>query len=126
LNGQNDNSILNEEYLSWKASRIMYYPAMVINNRTIRGKIEAPIVFNTICNGFNETPINCYNDYQKDKGGVSVFTLLMLIVLIVLVSTGIIYWSIRKSRKSMYENIDFIINARITQYQSMKDQKTNN
>jgi hypothetical protein len=116
---------LNEEYLSWKASRIMYYPAMVINNRTIRGKIEAPIVFNTICNGFNETPINCYYDYQKDKGGVSVFTLLVLILLIVLISAGIIYWSIRKSRKSMYESIDFI-NAKITQYQSMKDQKTNN
>ena len=118
--------MLSEEYSNWKASKILYYPAMVINNKTIRGKIEASMIFNAICNGFNETPANCYNDYNSNKGGVSTFTVLMLLLLIVLITTGIIYWSIRKSRKSMYENIDFIINARITQYQSMKDQKTAN
>jgi hypothetical protein len=118
--------MLSEEYSNWKASKILYYPAMVINNKTIRGKIEASMIFNAICNGFNETPANCYNDYNSNKGGVSTFTVLMLLLLIVLITTGIIYWSIRKSRKSMYENIDFIINARITQYQSMKDQKAAN
>lgn len=124
LNGNSDNLILNEEYVNWNNSNIMYYPAMVINNITIRGKLQASVVFNTICNGFNETPINCYNDYHQDKSSVSTFSVLMLIFLIVITSIGICLWSIRKSKKRMYESIDQIINARITQYQSMKEQKT--
>lgn len=52
-------NILSEEYNSSLHAGIHYTPAMVVNNVTIRGILEAPLMFSTICKGFNTTIDEC-------------------------------------------------------------------
>ena len=117
-----DNVILDEELANWKRSKIMYHPALVINNRTIRGKIEGSRVFDFICNAFNETPSTCLVT-SNEGSGIGIGTLFFLLMVIAIISAIIIYFNIRKTKKEFQKELNFQVSAAITQYMALKDQK---
>ena len=86
--------------LAWRTSKIPYQPAVVINNRTLRGRFDAENLFNAICVGFNDTVYECNYDVTQSSG-MGVGTLFFLMLLIALIAGVIIYLNIRGNKRAV-------------------------
>lgn len=56
---KDDNKILKEEAVQWKAYGSAYWPAIVINERTYRGDMIPDNVLIALCSSFSDEPAYC-------------------------------------------------------------------
>ena len=54
-----DNKILRDMLFEWNDLGSHLYPSVVINNITFRGQLNPYNVFEAICAGYQDTPVEC-------------------------------------------------------------------
>lgn len=54
-----DNKILRDMLFEWNDLGSHLYPSVVVNNITFRGQLNPYNVFEAICAGYKDTPIEC-------------------------------------------------------------------
>jgi hypothetical protein len=101
-------------------SSIHYTPAVVVNNITIRGVLEAPLIFNTICHGFNVTIPEC--EESASSSSVQWGTVMFIMFAFTIASFFTVYYCVRKSRKEMNAQLEMHVSAAVTHYMSLKNQ----
>lgn len=116
----NFSRILEDEYLLARNSSIHYTPAVVVNNITIRGVLEAPLIFNTICHGFNTTIPEC--EESASSSSIQWSTVMFIMISFSIASFFTIYYCVRKSRKEMNAQLEMHVSAAVTHYMSLKNQ----
>ena len=93
-----DNSVLKDHANEWQKLGTHLSPAMVINNRTFRGRLTPDNVFEAICASFNHEPKQC-RKWQEMEGipiprgqstGITQRTLFSLILILISVNVIII------------------------------------
>ena len=94
---------------------------MVVNNVTIRGILEAPLMFNTICNGFNISIPEC-KLYDESSASIPWGAVAVIILLFSVASLFTIYYCIRKSKKEINAQLEMQVSAAVTHYMSLKNQ----
>lgn len=55
----NDNTVLRDSAAEWMEYGTYLYPAMVINDKTFRGRLNPENVFEAICASFKREPKEC-------------------------------------------------------------------
>ena len=124
-NANTNNTIIDEEIHYWQKYGSGIYPAIVINNRTYRGQLEALAVFNGLCAGFKNPPAQCaailgagtpdfvpIEAVDGIKGGVIVAIVFGLIFLNMI----IVYCYRRYSRREMQSEMQVQIESAVSQY----------
>lgn len=61
-----DNQVLRGERKDWNALGSHYYPAVVINQKTLRGHLTPNNVFEALCAGFKYEPYECRQFQDKE------------------------------------------------------------
>jgi len=126
----NNNTILEEEYNVKKNWKIKIFPTIMVNNKTLKGKVNSENLLEAICAGFAVKPQICYDEsyFVKISGGSSVaFSTVFVIVLIIILLNTLIYLICRRYIiKQINQRIDKTdINGRInnvvTNYLALKD-----
>ena len=99
--GLDDNTILRRERFDFINQGVFFSPMLLINNQTFRGDIEADEVLTAICAGFkSKIPKPCMaRDHHRhkrggsssDNDGISIWTILSIIILCLLFLVLILY-----------------------------------
>lgn len=126
----NNNTILEEEYNVKKNWKIKIFPTVMVNNKTLKGKVNSENLLEAVCAGFAVKPQVCYDESYFFKSSVDSslsFSTVFFIVVIVILLNGLIYLVCRRYIiKRINEKIDKVdINGRInnvvTSYLKLKD-----
>ena len=126
----NDNSILEEEYNVKKNWKIKIFPTIMVNNKTLKGKVNSENLLEAVCAGFEVKPQVCYDESYFVKSNVEQgvpFSTMFFIVVVIVIIYALIYLVCRRYIiKRIYEKIDKVdingrINTVVTSYLALKD-----
>ena len=118
---KDDNSILFSESENFKNNGPHVFPALVINNQTYRGFLNPDHVFEALCNGFKDKPSECaefraYGIAGVDGAGVSMLTLVLIVVGILACNIGLLVCYRSYQKKEMQSEIRMTANTAVSQY----------
>jgi hypothetical protein len=119
-----DNSVLKDHANEWQLLGTHLSPAMVINNRTFRGRLTPDNVFEAICASFNHEPKQC-RKWQEMEGipiprgqstGITQRTLFYLILILISVNVIIILAYRRYLNNEMQRDMKLQVSSAVSQY----------
>ena len=95
---KDDNYVMYEALHDWQEYGTHVYPSLVINKRSIRGRLTPDNAFEAICASFQNVPKQCMKFYTHNKiavprgrsTGVSQRVLLAYIIVIILMNLALI------------------------------------
>ena len=64
---KDDNTVLKQSAAEWQKLGTFLYPAMVINDRTFRGRLNPENVYEAVCASFRHEPKEC-RAWQQQEG----------------------------------------------------------
>ena len=70
--GVDDNYVLLESLHDWQAYGTQVYPSLVINKRSIRGRLTPDNAFEAICASFQNIPKTCMKFYTHNHIAIPV------------------------------------------------------
>jgi len=126
----NNNTILEEEYNIKKNWKIKIFPTVMVNNKTLKGKVNSENLLEAVCAGFTVKPQVCYDESFfvriSLEQGISFSTVFLIIVAILLINLLIYLVCKRYIIKRINEKIDKVdingrINTVVTSYLKLKD-----
>ena len=92
--------------------------------------MNADNVFRTVCAGFNETPAECYPDFDETIGQrkqssskIGTGTIVMIVIIVVLINVLLIYCYRRYSQREMKDEMQLQISSMMSQYFALSDNK---
>lgn len=131
VDSNNNNTILEEDYLIRKKWKVRVFPTIMVNNKTIKGSWNSDNLFEAICAGYLEKPEICYDKgyFSKSTNGknnISLSTVFLILIIVIILNTLLYYICKRYIIKRINERVDNIdINGRInnvvTNYLALKD-----
>ena len=119
-----DNSVLKDHANEWQKLGTHLSPAMVINNRTFRGRLTPDNVFEAICASFSHEPKQC-RKWQEMEGipiprgqstGITQRTLFSLILILISVNVIIILAYRRYLNNEMQRDMKLQVSSAVSQY----------
>lgn len=126
----NNNTILEEDYTVKKNWKIKIFPTVMVNNKTLKGKVNSENLLEAVCAGFAVKPQVCYDESYFVKGnmeqGVSFLTVFFIVVVVILLNALVYLVCRRYIGKRINEKIDKVdingrINTVVTSYLRLKD-----
>lgn len=126
----NNNSILEEEYNIKKQWKIKIIPTVIVNNKTLKGKVNSENLLEAVCAGFNIKPQVCYDESFFVKSntmhGISFSSVFLIVIIVILLNTLIYCFCRRYIVKRINDRIDKVdingrINTVVTSYLALKD-----
>lgn len=120
---KDDNKVLREESIKWKAYGSAYWPSIVINERTYRGDMVPDSVFAALCSAFIEEPSYC-TKFKEQEGiptqagssGVTRNVLVMVVVFLVALNILIIFLYRRCQNRELKQDMEMQVNSAVSQY----------
>lgn len=128
---KDDNKVLKEESIKWKAYGSAYWPALIINERTYRGDLIPDNVVTAICAAFSDEPEFCLS-FKQELGspgsvsakGVTRNVLIFIVVFLVLLNIGIILLYRRCQNRDIQKNMQMQVNSAVSQYFALSTRNT--
>jgi hypothetical protein len=115
------NTILEMEHTIYLNASVQYIPAVIVNNITLRGRLENKYIFQTICNGFDVLPVECTAEFvEKKETKVSGLMIVMLILMLLVINLLLFYFYKRSTKKDI-NTMDMYVSAAVTNYMAMKE-----
>ena len=132
---RSQNSLLLEERRLWRESGVFFQPSIQINNQTYRGDIEADAVMTGICAGYREWPKPCWPTFDKPSHkshssddsdtGLSVWTIIIIIVASLLCLILILYLYRRWIRREVNHEMKLQVSNAVSQYIALSESRSN-
>ena len=130
---KDDNTILRANADQWTEYGTMFWPAVTINQSTMRGDITPENVLEDICANLKVKPQVCLDFYKDEniaytlpeapKNDLSVELLVAIVVLLVLVNVGLILAYRRCVKKEMERDMGFKVGSAVSEYISLTQNK---
>jgi hypothetical protein len=126
----NNNNILEEEYNVIKQWKVKIFPTVMVNNKTLKGKVNSENLLEAVCAGFAVKPQICYDESyfvrSSSEQRVSFSTVFLIIIVVILLNALIYLLCRRYIIKRINERIDKVdfsdrINYVVTSYLALKD-----
>jgi len=96
------------------------FPAVIINNRTYRGDLDAKSIFSSLCAGLQNPPDACFSGYISSStppaavsAGVGVRTLILIVVLMLVCFVTVVLFDRMYLRKKFTEEIHWKFNVAV-------------
>lgn len=119
---KDDNQVLREESIKWKAYGSAYWPSIVINERTYRGDMVPDSVLTAICSAFLDEPSYC-TKFKEEQGiptasssGVTRNVLILVVVFLVVLNILIIFLYRRCQNREIKQDMQLQVNSAVSQY----------
>ena len=119
-----DNRVLRESAAEWQEYGTFLYPAMVINDRTFRGRLNPENVYEAVCASFRHEPKEC-RAWQQQEGipipkgqstGINTKTLFILILVLIFVNISIILLYRRYLQNELKKDMNMQVSSAVSQY----------
>jgi len=131
-----ENSVLKQSAARWKEYGTLYWPSVVINEKTYRGDITAENILEVICAGLATKPDVCLNFYKEEHIAykkpsfltanreklASVQLLFWIVVALVVVNVVLIYMYRRCQKREMEDNLGVEVGNAVSHYIAVSEQ----
>lgn len=119
-----NNTLLDEEYLFRIKYEIMSFPTIMVNNRTLKGRVTGENILDAICASFKIKPKECLQIKSEDS--ISMGFIILIILLIIAINVIIVYICRTYINKRINERVEDIeisskINSIVISYLALRE-----